>query len=73
MTADLTEVRAAKTRVAKRLACLSTFNGIGIERYGEGYGLVVFLTDKKDRRRIEEIIDGVHVSVEVSGRVRAQK
>ncbi|NMR20040.1 hypothetical protein [Cellulomonas fimi] len=70
--ADLDAARAAKSRLHSRLAGRDGITGIGLARDLDGYRLQVNVRGEADRKAVPERVDGVEVTVRVTGPVRAQ-
>lgn len=70
MSADLERARAAKRRLAAELSGQASVVGIGVQRAGDGFGVKVNL--REPGLALPEEVDGVPVSVDVVGTIRAQ-
>lgn len=66
--ATLTEARAAKEKLLKKVAKRPDVNGVGITRGQGGYGLKVNLTEDTGKQ-LPSDVDGVPVRVEVVGAI----
>jgi PII-like signaling protein len=66
--ATLTEARAAKEKLLRKVAKRPDVNGVGITRGQGGYGLKVNLSEDTGKR-LPTDVDGVPVRVEVVGTI----
>ena len=70
---SLTRARAAKKKAAAQFERVADVNGVGITRVGDGYGLKVNLASTPKRwGALPGEVDGVPVTVEVVGPIRAR-
>ncbi|HTG46782.1 MAG TPA: hypothetical protein VK646_03925 [Actinomycetota bacterium] len=68
MKATLTQARAAKEKLLRKVATRTDVNGVGITRGQGGYGLKVNLSEDGGKR-LPSDVDGVPVRVEVVGAI----
>jgi hypothetical protein len=71
VSADLERARAAKARLAAELAGQETVVGIGLHRTADGFGVKVNL--RRAGLALPADVDGVPVTVDVVGPIRAQR
>jgi hypothetical protein len=70
-SATIEEARAVKEQAYRIFARDAAVVGVGIARFGEGYGVKVNLSESPKRGvRLPEEVGGVPVKVEVVGAVR---
>ncbi|UNX54663.1 hypothetical protein MF406_17590 [Georgenia sp. TF02-10] len=69
--ADLGAARTAKARLRVALAGRDGVRGVGIARTEEGYRLQVNVRREDDRTGVPAEVDGVPVTVRVTGTIRA--
>ena len=61
------EIRALKDRYSSKLLSTAGVCGVGIEKSGDDYVLVVHLDDSKARERLPQQLDGHEIRYVVSG------
>lgn len=67
------QARDAKKKVATTLATMGvSISGIGIGKDGDDYMVAVRVFDDAAAKQVPDAVDGVKVSVEVVGEVKAQ-
>ncbi len=71
MSAELEQARAAKARLAADLAGQDAVVGIGVHRTADGFGVKVAL--REAGLALPAAVDGVPVTVDVVGTIRAQR
>lgn len=72
-TCTLEEARNAKSRALAIFKELAAVVGVGITRFGDGYGLKVNLeSEPADDASLPAEVDGVPIRVEVVGQPRIQ-
>ena len=69
--AELSKARAAKARLRSDLSGRDGVRGVGLSRDGDGYHLQVNLVGEADRAAVPRQVDGVPVTVRVSGPIQA--
>jgi hypothetical protein len=67
--ATLTEARAAKEKLLRRVAKRPEVNGVGISRRRDGYAIKVNVSEELGGRKLPAEVDGVPVRVEVVGSI----
>jgi hypothetical protein len=68
--ASLTQARAAKATALKIFSQLGQVVGVGLVKLGDGYGVKVNLQSHPKTAALPSSVDGVPVTVEVTGPIR---
>jgi hypothetical protein len=68
--ATLSQARAAKTRALQVFRRVGKVVGVGLIKLGDGYGVKVNLQSRPKTRSIPNSVNGVPVTIEVTGALR---
>lgn len=71
VAAEISQARAVKNALGKRLASVSEVNGIGLMRHDGGWAVKVNLVLPVSDLSIPHRIDGVEVFTDVVGQIKA--